>query len=125
MPSCPTHPSASAVAICGRCGRFVCGDCLELAGESPLCLECHQRASGGLASRRATAAMVLGILGLCCGFVPGLVGLVLARQELRAIGRGEAPAAGSRRARVGFVLGVLNLAFLLAAITGAVFGRHV
>jgi len=125
MPSCPTHPAASAVAICGRCGKFVCGECLELAGESPLCLECLERARGGPASRRATASMVLGLVGLLCGFVPGVVGLLLARRELRAIERSEAPTAGRGRAKVGWVLGALNLAFLLAAIAGAIFGRHV
>lgn len=125
MPSCPAHPAASAVAICSRCGKFVCGDCLELAGEAPLCVECFERASGGLASRRATASMVLGLVGLSCGFLPGVVGLVLARRELRAIDRSEAPTAGRRRARVGFVLGCLDLAFLVATVLAALFIRHV
>jgi hypothetical protein len=124
MPSCPTHPAASAVAICSRCGRFVCGDCLELTGETPLCLECHERASGAVASRRATASMVLALMGLCCGFAPGVVGLVLARRELQAIERGEAPLAGLSRARAGFILGGLDAVLLLFAILAALFVRH-
>ncbi|MHB8877400.1 MAG: hypothetical protein ACYC8T_27220 [Myxococcaceae bacterium] len=146
--SCPSHPSRAAVAICGRCGKFVCGDCLELAGEVSLCLDCHGRARGGWASGTATASLVLGIVGLIlgglpgligaarhfsdinrgvpfpfagliCGLLPGLVGLFLATRELAAIARRDSPQAGAGRARVGRVLGYCNLGLLAAVIAWA------
>ncbi len=116
-----------AVEICHRCGRFVCSSCLELSGEGVLCTECHERMGvGGKASRRAVTSLVLGILGLNCGLVPGVFGLWLAHQELAAIARGEAPVAGRNLARGGQILGYVNLVILVLGLAAlVVFGAAI
>jgi hypothetical protein len=116
---CATHPEVAAVEICQRCGAFVCGSCLELKGTEVLCTTCFAR-QAGKPSRRAVAALVLGILGLNCGFVWGVVGLVLAYRELRAIARGEAPQAGQNLAKGGQILGWINVAILVLALIAGV-----
>lgn len=68
----------------------------------------------GPASRRAVASGVLGSVGLCCAFLPGLLGLVLGYAELRSIARGDAPRAGQEWARAGVVLGWMNVLMALA-----------
>src|SRR4051812_23741772 len=90
---CATHSEVPAVEVCQRCGAFVCGECLELVEGAPFCTSCFARSSGGSASRRAVASLVLSIVGLNCAFLPGIVGLVLASRELSAIERNEAPMA--------------------------------
>jgi hypothetical protein len=52
---------------------------------------------------------VLGGVGLCLAFVPGLLGLALGYWELRSIERGDTPRAGREWARAGVVLGWMNL----------------
>ena len=37
---CGNHPSVAAVEICKRCGTFLCGDCLDYAGDDPYCSKC-------------------------------------------------------------------------------------
>jgi hypothetical protein len=115
---CATHPDVAAVEICQRCGAFVCGTCLELQGAEVLCANCFARQGGKKASGRAVASLVLGIVGLNCGFVWGVVGLVLAYQELGAIARGEAPAVGRNLAKGGQILGWINVVILALASAG-------
>jgi hypothetical protein len=55
------------------------------------------------------ASGVLGGVGLCCAFVPGVLGLVLGYVELRSIERGDTPQAGRVWARAGVVLGWINV----------------
>jgi hypothetical protein len=66
------------------------------------------------------AALVLGIVGLNCGFVWGVAGLVLAHQELGAIARGDAPEAGKNLAKGGQILGWINVVILALAVAAGV-----
>jgi hypothetical protein len=110
---CPTHPDAAAVEVCQRCGAFVCAQCLELKGAQVFCPACAARqGAAGKASARAMASMVLGVCGLQCGFVWGLIALPLAYAELRAIESGEAPAAGKGLATAGKILGWINVVII-------------
>jgi hypothetical protein len=60
------------------------------------------------------ASGLLGGVGLCCAFVPGLLGLVLGYTELRSIERGDTPRAGREWAQAGVVLGWMNLGMAVA-----------
>ncbi len=118
---CALHPATAAVDICQRCGGFVCGECLELQGSDVFCQNCFQRSGGGgKASGRAVASLVLGILGIQCGLLPGVVALFLAQQELAAIDRGESPAAGKGLAKGGLILGWISVGLLVAVILVAI-----
>ncbi len=121
---CAVHPEVAAVEICSRCGGFVCSECLELEEQSVLCPSCLNRSgSRGAASGRAIASLILGILGLNCGFLPGIIGLVLAVQELAAIEQGSAPPGGRNLARGGKILGYVNIGLLgLVVLIGIAIG---
>lgn len=115
---CAQHPQAQAVEICTRCGVFVCATCLQFRDNAVLCPTCHGRFMGK-ASTRAVLSLVLGIIGFNCLFLPGVVGLVLAIQELGAIDRGEAPEAGRSIATGGKVIGFINLGILVLGLGAA------
>jgi len=112
-PQCPVH-GVPAAAICARCGRFACGECLRPAPDGGLCDECHARPAARLtASARARRALLFGALGFH-GLLPLLVaGGWLGRAELQAITRGEAPAAGRPYAQ-----GAVAFAFAGAVLWG-------
>ena len=112
--SCAWHPEQVAVAPCRRCGAVTCVACLALSGSRGWCRDCDERSRTGPASRRALASGVLGGLGLCCAFLPGLLGLVLGYTELRSIQRGDTPQAGREWAKAGVVLGWTNVAMAVA-----------
>jgi hypothetical protein len=110
---CATHGDAPAVGACQRCGTFLCQQCavpFENDVVCGACLERHARAPE--ASPRAWASLFLGLAGLTCAFVPGIVGLVLAYRELQSIARGESPSGGRALASAGRLLGWLNAALL-------------
>ncbi len=69
-------------------------------------------------SGRAVAALVFAILGIQCGLLPGIIGLVLGTAELSAIERGEAPAAGKAIARGGQIIGAISAVLLALTIIG-------
>lgn len=121
---CARHPDAPAVALCARCGTFLCGECTELRDETAYCADCvaiFRRA--GPASRTVQGGIVLGIAGLLCspvmlplaGFPPifsllsVVFALTVARRELRRIHDGHAPLQGRTQARVALALGLLNI----------------
>lgn len=120
---CASHPEAPAVALCARCGTFLCGECTELRDETAYCAPClrvYRRA--GPASRIVQGLIAWSIAGLVCcplmfvGGLPPLISLVavglaltVARGELRRIARDEAPLQGRTQARVAFALGMANL----------------
>ncbi|MCP3163458.1 hypothetical protein [Myxococcus qinghaiensis] len=122
---CARHAEVSAVATCTRCGSFLCGECLELFGESAFCEPCVSlRRKDGPVSRAAWGALGLGVLGLlvlpCTLAMPlpplvaGVGGVVLGMREAGRIRRGESPAKGRVPARVAYVLGWLTLGGLAA-----------
>ncbi|WP_426756564.1 hypothetical protein [Myxococcus sp. Y35] len=118
---CATHPDVAAVATCARCGGFLCGDCTELAGETPSCAPCvavlRQEARPSRVIPVALALNVVGLASLPCSLyilalptlVAGLVGVVLGMRELRRIARGEGAERGRTLARVTVVLGWVDL----------------
>jgi len=115
---CPRHDGVLAVDLCERCGAFVCGDCLVLHQGRTLCTPCSLAPLGP--SRRATASVVLAVLGwLLCPPLT-LVAVSLAWAEQAAIERREASVEGQPRLRLalGFagvqivVVGLLMVAFV-------------
>jgi hypothetical protein len=82
-----------------------------------LCLRCHKVALGEKPSRRATLALVFATVGFC-GFLPGLVAIVLGHQELAAIRRGEAPGSGEGLAVLARNVGYFHLVMLLVIALG-------
>ncbi len=119
--ACANHPGTAAVDVCERCGTFICGGCLEIdpIHGGVMCGRCLER-RGQKASGRAIASLILGIVGLQCGLLPGIVGLILATQELGAIERGESNEASKSMAKGGQILGFINVGLLLLIVIGVV-----
>ncbi|MFP2900773.1 hypothetical protein ACLEQD_31135, partial [Corallococcus sp. 4LFB] len=40
---CGQHPAVAAVALCTRCGGFLCGACTEVLAELAYCAPCAER----------------------------------------------------------------------------------
>jgi hypothetical protein len=112
---CPLH-GTEAAEICDRCGRFVCAACLRVHSHARLCAECDARPEVRLAATpRARRALGFAVAGFH-GVLPLLlIAGWMARAELAAVGRGEAPAASRPYAQV-----ALGLAFAGVAIWGVV-----
>ncbi|MEW6730319.1 MAG: DUF4190 domain-containing protein [Acidobacteriota bacterium] len=68
------------------------------------------------ASGRAIAALISGALGFTVCPLIGIVALVLGRQEITAIERGQSSPAGKTLAQVGFYLGAANLILVGLAV---------
>lgn len=113
---CAVHPAVPAVEVCERCGAFVCGDCLELHEGHPFCASCFQRLGTTSASKQAVAALIFSIVGLNCGFLPGVVGLILAYRERAAIERGQAPIQGSSVTKAALIIGWIDVALLVIGV---------
>lgn len=112
--TCPRHPSALAVDVCERCGRFVCGDCAVLKDEKTWCSECA--AVPHTASARATLALALGLAGFFfCGPV-SVAAIALGLVEQRSIERRETPVEGLGRARWAVRLGALQIALVVLVV---------
>ncbi|PZR07180.1 MAG: hypothetical protein DI536_28390 [Archangium gephyra] len=119
---CAKHPDVQAVENCSRCGAFVCPSCLEFHLDGGIrCANCMDRDRTEKPSGRAVAALVFAVLGIQCGLLPGIVGLVLGTAELSAIERGEAPAAGRSLARGGQIIGGIAAALLAIVLIGVAF----
>ncbi len=74
----------------------------------------------GSASGRAITAMVLSLVSLVsCGPFLSVPGLILGKQELDAIRRGEAPIAGEGFAKVGYYAGIIIT--LLSCLGGFIY----
>jgi hypothetical protein len=116
---CPIHPERPADGTCTRCGTFVCERCRKWQVGRMLCLRCHTVALGEKPSQRATLALLFATVGFC-GFVPGLVALVLGHQELAAIRRGESSASGEGWAVLARNVGWFHLAMLVVIGLGFV-----
>ena len=111
---CAFHPMQVMAVPCHRCGADTCVACLALSGARAWCRACDERSRLGPASWRAVASGVLGGVGLCLAFVPGLLGLALGYWELRSIERGDTPRTGREWARAGVVLGWMNVGMAVA-----------
>ncbi|RKH17740.1 hypothetical protein D7Y13_39585 [Corallococcus praedator] len=62
---CGQHPTVSAVALCARCGGFLCGACTEVLEETAYCEPCAERRWQDTRPWRAgQALLVANILGL-------------------------------------------------------------
>jgi hypothetical protein len=110
---CAVHAEAVAAASCKRCGTFLCARCAVPLGNEAVCGTCLGRlVREPAASPQARAAFYLGLVGLITGFLPGIVGLVLAYRELDRLARGEFSLGGRALANAGRLLGWLNVALL-------------
>ena len=112
---CATHPTVAAVDACERCGSYVCGECLEFTNDAVRCKDCFAR-DRQKPSNRAIWALVLSVVGIQCGLLPGIAGLILGTQELAAIERGEAPTSGKSLARGAQIIGAIDVGLLIIAL---------
>jgi hypothetical protein len=117
---CANHADAKAIFACERCGSFACEACAGPGGVRQLCRRCHQIFVKSPPSPRAKLSLFLATAGFI-GFVPGVVGLILARRELAAIERMEAPITGEDSARMARSLGWFHVFMLLLVAAGAVY----
>ncbi|MGE6757123.1 hypothetical protein ACQKGO_03835 [Corallococcus interemptor] len=136
---CGQHPEAAAVALCARCGGYLCGACTEVLEETAYCEPCAERhlrnTRPSRAVRWALLANVLGglflfapvvrlswsahgtlegvqevLLALACTLTAAVAGTVISTRKLRR--REELGDRGF--AHVLRVLSALNLLGLLA-----------
>ncbi|MBN9680953.1 MULTISPECIES: hypothetical protein [unclassified Corallococcus] len=65
---CGQHPDAAAVALCARCGGYLCGACTEVVEATAYCAPCAERhlrhTRPSRAVRWALLSNVLGLLAL-------------------------------------------------------------
>lgn len=111
--ACGPH-GAPSVALCYRCGAFVCSSCRRWQAEKPLCTGCVQRL-GEKPSAQATIALAVATVGFC-GFLPGIPAVFLARRELRRIRECQAPAAGESLATLAQGLGWFHVIAFAATL---------
>lgn len=68
-------------------------------------------------SNRAIIALVLGILGIfCCGPISSIPGIIIAKMEMDAIGRGEASADNLGMAKAAFWVSIIATALSVLGI---------
>ncbi|AFE03497.1 hypothetical protein COCOR_00448 [Corallococcus coralloides DSM 2259] len=63
---CGQHPDAAAVALCARCGGYLCGACTEVVGETAYCAPCAERR---IQDTRPSRAVRLALLANVLGFL--------------------------------------------------------
>jgi hypothetical protein len=131
--TCGTHAGTMAVDVCTRCGRFLCGECVELVAEQPYCASCVTVLTQ-VASRPArwsVGVSLAGVVGMLVGLItqgrPGLLiwavsiptgvlGFAMALQALR----GEPSAATARRAKWGRAIATVHLLLVAALVASFV-----
>ncbi|TSC27595.1 hypothetical protein [Corallococcus sp. Z5C101001] len=129
---CARHPDAAAVAMCARCGGFLCGACTEVQGETAYCEPCVAwLARHGRPSRAVVVLLGANVVGLVLLTRPplltvgtllaGVLGSLQATRELRRIARGEAAPGGRLPAWVLRCLAAVNLLGVGAWIALGVF----
>lgn len=112
------------MALCSRCGAFLCGACVELREEAAWCAACVDTLRlDAPPSRAVRASIALGALGLLCyplllvgplvTVLAAAVCLGVSGWELHRIRLGERPLRGRLQARVAAFLGVVNLVFVV------------
>jgi hypothetical protein len=137
---CATHASVAAVDLCQRCGRFLCGECVELVGEDAYCADCAARVNVPASKLARAGLIVTGVSWLAFGgfafgyraplfliglvLVPGpgaLAALTLAALEWRRMKAGLSAAHGRRWVVATFVFATPLLLLSLAMIAFAAF----
>lgn len=137
---CGTHPEIAAVDLCKRCGRFLCGECIELVGEDAYCEPCAQRVEAPASALAKAAMIVAGVAWLLFGafsfalraplflvllvLVPGpsaLAATVMGMVEWRRIKRGETSARGKRWVVVALVVATPLFLLMTAMVAYGLF----
>ena len=132
---CAVHAAVAAVDVCQRCGRFLCGDCVELVDEDAYCADCAPRvnvpasklskvglciaAAGWLGFGLVLLGVRLPVFGLVLLLFPApaaLAALILGMLEWRRIKAGLSAARGKRWVIATFVL-ALPLLLMMVAMT--------
>lgn len=117
---CGVHVEVPAVDLCKRCGRFLCGECVELAGEYAFCADCAKRRDGppSILAKLALSAGAASLLLLFSGSASVLdvivapSAVVMASIELFRMSRGRTSPRGRTPATLALALGLLSsLAF--------------
>lgn len=116
---CARHPDVAAVAVCARCGGFLCGACTEVRDETAYCEPCVEwRVRNTRPSRAAVVLLVANVvaLGLLLRLLPpvgsllaGGLGAFLAARESRRITRVGGAPRGRLLVRVLAGLSAVNL----------------
>lgn len=119
---CAVHPDATSEAICERCGRFCCANCLERSlPNKQWCLECALRVppvQKQSYSTRAMVAFACGVLSIQCLFPLGIAALIAGYQELAAFADGETNETSRDAARVGVITGWVSVGLMVLAGLG-------
>ncbi|MDX2012180.1 MAG: hypothetical protein SFW67_18440 [Myxococcaceae bacterium] len=116
---CPVHVSVQAVEVCERCGRFMCGDCLQFALDgAALCTSCFAKPHGRSSRSGLALGLVLAGFSGCVPLTP--IGVALAWMELRAIERGESAGDSKSGAQWALGLGLAQLGAGALLIIGLV-----
>lgn len=79
---CGQHPDAAAVALCARCGGYLCGACTEVLEETAYCAPCAERRIRNMRPSRAVRLALLANVG---GFL--FLGAPVVRLSGSAYGR--------------------------------------
>ena len=116
---CARHPDVAAVAVCSRCGGFLCGACTEVRDETAYCEPCVDwRVRNTRPSRAVGVLLVANVvaLGLLLRLVPpvgsllaGGAGAFLAAWESRRLKRAGGTPRSRLPARVLAALAGVNL----------------
>ncbi len=127
--TCGAHAGVVAVDLCPRCGRFLCGECVELVGEQAFCASCASvvTARPSRPARWSVGFSLVGLVGMGLGLFTqgragllvwalamptGVLGFALALQALR----GAPSPATVRRAKWGRALATLHLLAVFALL---------
>jgi hypothetical protein len=127
--TCGAHAGVVAVDLCPRCGRFLCGECVELVGEQAFCAPCASvvTAQPSRPARWSVGLSLAGLVGMGLGlFTQGRAGLLLWALAIptgvlgfaMALGalRGEPSSATARRAKWGRAIATLHLMSIFALL---------
>lgn len=120
---CATHATVAAVDVCQRCGRFLCGECVQIVDDDSYCADCAPRVNVPASKLAKAGLIVTGCAWLLFGLfalrlrapiivllmvgLPGpgaLAAMVLAMMEWRRIKAGLTSARGKRWVIATFVL---------------------
>lgn len=116
--TCAVHSEVAATATCGRCGKFICDPCGRWASQQRWCVDCFKRFDPK-PSKEAKRALLLSTLGFLF-IVPGLVGFVLARRELKRIATGQSLESSRDTAELARNLGLVSFVMLALIIVWAI-----